>query len=501
MTPSPDLYDVVQYPAFAFPDTHPSRLATMALLHGLEPAAVQQCRVLEIGCNEAANLIPMAHAIPRSEFVGFDLAADPIARGQARIQALGLTNIRILQVDLLEAEQVPELSGTFDYIIAHGVYAWVPPAVRERLLGFCRDHLAPNGVVFVSYAALPGGHIRMLARQILLLREHQPEEASTGVRESTDFLKFIARCRPEGDGFRVLLEREVENMERRGPEVVFHDELAAAYQPVSFTQFANHAAEHGLRYFTEAEFPAPKDPCFQADTAAAIQQLAGGDPLAQEQMLDFARMRMYRQSLLCPQAAVFTYDLQADALRRLFMTSQAESTEGSSAGSRSYTLPGGLRIETVHPATIAVLDFLIARNPESVSFADVSAVLEQQGLLVPAELLMLIMRLVIARMIDLDAWQAPVTRTVPDRPLASAVCRNDSLGGIHLTTLLHTTLKLDDPIARQLLLLLDGTRDRDALLRDLTSALPEVAPQALAEGIGPALELLSRTGVLEAPRA
>src|ERR1700722_10183327 len=97
-----DPYDSLAYPGFSFPDTHPDRLAAMAILHGLSPAPVEHCRVLEIGCNEGANLIPMAYAIPSSEFVGFDLAGLRIEYGQERIRALGLKNIRLFQGDLLE---------------------------------------------------------------------------------------------------------------------------------------------------------------------------------------------------------------------------------------------------------------------------------------------------------------------------------------------------------------------------------------------------------------
>ena len=82
-------HNTVAYPGFPYPKTHPDSLAAMAILHGLNPAPVDGCRVLEIGCNEGANLIPMAYAIPTSEFVGFDVAGVPIERGQGRIRALG----------------------------------------------------------------------------------------------------------------------------------------------------------------------------------------------------------------------------------------------------------------------------------------------------------------------------------------------------------------------------------------------------------------------------
>ena len=274
MTKLPDAHDVVAYPAFAYQSTHPSRLATMARLHGLQPAPVEACRVLEVGCNSGANLIPMAYSLPGSEFVGFDLAGVPVARGQ-KIEAVGLSNIRLLQADLMDADGMPELRGPFDYIIAHGVYAWVPDTVREALLSFCRKHLSARGVAFISYAALPGGYARLLSREVMQFRaDRQSEDAGAGVREAMRFMEFIASTRPEGDGFRALLQRELNGLTKRNPAVVFHDELSAAYRPVSFREFTSHTAQHGLRYFSEAELPSPTDPCFQAEIAATVQQLS-----------------------------------------------------------------------------------------------------------------------------------------------------------------------------------------------------------------------------------
>src|SRR5262245_782765 len=124
-------YDEVLYPNHSFAQTHPDRLATVATLLGLEPAPVERCRVLELGCGDGANLIPMAFGLPHSQVVGVDLAARPIAKGQEMVRALTLNNVNLRQANLLEI--TPEL-GQFDFIIAHGVYAWVPTEVQEKLL-------------------------------------------------------------------------------------------------------------------------------------------------------------------------------------------------------------------------------------------------------------------------------------------------------------------------------------------------------------------------------
>src|SRR5512133_2271473 len=98
MTP----YDAVEYPTFPQAQTHPDRLATLATVFGMTPAPVERCRVLELGTGDAGNLIPMAFALPGSEFTGIDLAQAPIAAGSRVVEELGLRNIRLLAMDLMD---------------------------------------------------------------------------------------------------------------------------------------------------------------------------------------------------------------------------------------------------------------------------------------------------------------------------------------------------------------------------------------------------------------
>ena len=56
-------------------------------------------------------------------------------------------------------------SGEFDFVIAHGVYAWVPEPVRDDLLRAIEAHLAADGLAYVSYNANPGGYMRRALRE------------------------------------------------------------------------------------------------------------------------------------------------------------------------------------------------------------------------------------------------------------------------------------------------------------------------------------------------
>src|SRR3954447_20871171 len=121
----PTVYDDVPYSNHAYAQTHPDRLATVAILHGLEPPDPFHARVLEVGCGAGGNLLAMAAATPGIRAVGVDLAAVAIEEGTAAIAEIGLTNVELHQGDLRDLAD--GRLGQFDYIVAHGVYGWIPP--------------------------------------------------------------------------------------------------------------------------------------------------------------------------------------------------------------------------------------------------------------------------------------------------------------------------------------------------------------------------------------
>jgi len=111
----------------------------LGTLFGLHPAPAARCRVLELGCGDAVNLLSMAQTLPRASFVGIDASAAAIARGSQLAGAAALANVQ-LRVARLEA--LPDDLDGFDYIVSHGVYSWVSPRARAALLACCEQRLA-----------------------------------------------------------------------------------------------------------------------------------------------------------------------------------------------------------------------------------------------------------------------------------------------------------------------------------------------------------------------
>ena len=74
-----------------------------------------------------------------ARFVGFDLAADAIARGVATARAAGAQNVELLHRDVRDVRGCLQArSGPFDYVVAHGVYSWVPESIRSDVLAVVR---------------------------------------------------------------------------------------------------------------------------------------------------------------------------------------------------------------------------------------------------------------------------------------------------------------------------------------------------------------------------
>jgi SAM-dependent methyltransferase len=195
-------YDEAAYPGFAYAQTHADRLATLGRLFGIESVSVDHCRVLELGCGDGLNLIAMALQLPDSQFLGIDLAGSAIAKGEQWIATLGLSNIQLRHQDILAFDCAP---GSFDYIVAHGLYSWVPPVVQEKIFELVQRGLAPNGIAYVSYNALPGGHFRLMLREMTQFHTRALATAEEKVEQGKSLVRFLAHSTRSPNTYTALL--------------------------------------------------------------------------------------------------------------------------------------------------------------------------------------------------------------------------------------------------------------------------------------------------------
>ena len=477
-------YDAVLYPARAFVQTHPDRLATLATLFGLSPAPPGGCRVLELGCGAGGNLLPMAVALPGSQFVGIDTSRRAIERAQAVTDSLGLANIRFEQTSIEEFEAP---ARSFDYVIAHGVFSWIPDPVRDALLALSAAVLSEHGVAYVSYNALPGGHGRQALREMLAFHVRDVEGADERMAAARGFLRLLSAA-GEADGelaktFGPEARRLVDHVDG----LFFHDTLAEHNQPFYFHEFAARAAAHDLQYLAEAEFSEMQLGALPEQLQQALLTIS--DPLAREQYLDFLKERMFRQTLLCHAAVTIDRTPQPARLEPLAASAPLRWSEPDEAGRVTFAGPGGAHLTTDHPLVVGALQRLGDAWPAAPHVAELAAGGEL------ATVCDALLRCYAANLVRLHVDPPAVSVVAPERPRVSALARLEAAQGEMLTTARHTGLRLDDELGRRLVTLLDGTRDRHALLAELASAVA-MERDELATGLERSLERLAGAGLL-----
>ena len=287
-------YDAVPYIDNPYDFTHPRHLETLATLFGMAPKPISQCRVLELGCAGGGNIIPMAVDLPDAQFLGIDLSGRQIEQGCQLIAELGIDNIQIRQVDILD---VDECWGQFDYIICHGIISWVPEYVKEKIFEICNHNLAPQGVALISYNAYPGWHCVRAVRDLMLHHVRHIDDPQEKIAQARSIVRFMAESSSTDKAACKLFEEEFEMMEKsRNDTHLFHEYLEAHNDPFYLHEFVARAESHGLQYLSRANLQGMLPQLFPPDVRDMLEPL----PLVeQQQYMDFIRGTRFHRTLLC----------------------------------------------------------------------------------------------------------------------------------------------------------------------------------------------------------
>lgn len=181
--------DVDYIPGF-YPHLSPVAMRYAASLNRVAPPTTTDgFRYLELGCGLGRSLTTLAAANPQGNFVGVDINANHISAIEKDIAAGELKNVQALNSDFVSLDKN---LGKFDFLALHGVFSWVAPEVREQILAVAKAHLAPGGLLLVSYNAMPGwAHlqpIRGILRQYAALRQGDTVQR---IRDALNYLVFI----------------------------------------------------------------------------------------------------------------------------------------------------------------------------------------------------------------------------------------------------------------------------------------------------------------------
>jgi AcrR family transcriptional regulator len=211
---------------------------------------------------------------------------------------------------------------------------------------------------------------------------------------------------------------------------------------------------------------------FPEPVAGAMRALGGGDRIAYEQYGDLIVNRKFRQTLLCHADRGPSDQLVLEALDRLLFAGREPDDDAA---------PDELLAKAV--------SFMLERRPDLTAFEPLRAALGVSA----GELREALVRGLDQRLVSPHADPPLLAGDPGPRPRTSALARFQLGKGEEATTLWHSVIVVEEPGARALVRLLDGTRDHAAIRADLVAAGgPELSPEDLVGGI----ERLAQLGLM-----
>lgn len=472
-------YDEVPYTSYPFAQTNPELLQGIARLFGLNTPDPRKARILEIGCASGNNIISIASAYPQSTCVGLDYAARQIEGGQRVVKEMGLKNVELKHLSVMD---VTKDLGEFDYILCHGVLSWVPPEVQDKILEVCRANLSRDGVAYISYNTLPGWNAVRSAREMMLYHTAHYETPAEKAAAGRQILKFAGDAmRALGNPGAKVMDRELEILNQQADYYLLHEHLEENNYQFYFHQFMAMAARHDLQYLAETSLEKMFSGNFSPEVAQVLA--TSTDIVRTEQYMDFLYDRRFRSTILCHSDRILDRNIKPERIKDGFVQGRFNYPDNfqehdlSRGEALQFTSTAGMTVTVADAAVLAMLQALQESAPGRIAITDLvdrtAARLKKvkhpmsgnKETLADAVHQYLLRYLFIGG-VYFFSQPATFCTTLSKKPVASPAVRYQAarlgwVGNLRQEHLVTT------PFDSKLLPLLDGTRDTEALCKDM----------------------------------
>jgi SAM-dependent methyltransferase len=286
----------VSYTSGFYREVAPGWMATAALLMGHRPPPSSGAFAwAELGCGQGLGANAFAAAHPQAQFWGFDFNPSHIENARRMANAAGLANAHFAEASFAELA-AGAITGlpTFDYIVLHGVWSWVSAENRGHLTEFIRRHLAPGGLVYVSYNVLAGWTAMLPVQRLMRLigQDASGPAIARAVASLVELAKSDAAYFTAHPGLLARLEQAA----KQDPRYLAHEFFNASWDPVGFEDVADAMADAKCGFIGSATLT---DNIDSVALPPGVAQLAAqvADPRIREAIRDLGAARAFRRDL------------------------------------------------------------------------------------------------------------------------------------------------------------------------------------------------------------
>jgi SAM-dependent methyltransferase len=469
----------IAYTSEFYSEISPGWLATAATLLGHRaPDLAGPFRWAELGCGQGVSANVFAATNPRAEFHGFDFNPAHIESARRLATSAGLRNAHFHEMSFGEIAAAPDgRIPQFDFIVAHGIWSWVSPAVRDQLVAAVGRHLAPGGLLYVSYNNLVGWNAMLPVQR--LIREWARTRPGTSLEKARDGFAFARGLAKSGAAFfaaNPTAATRLENAQTAAPRYIAHEYMHDNWEPSLFHEVAEALDSAKLSFIGSATLVENVDAIsLPADTIKMIAEVA--DPRLRETVRDFASNRAFRRDIYrrgSERMPTGEHRERLDAMLLVAATRAGEKEIKIATGIGNFGLRGELHGQ--------IRDRL-AQGP--MSFRDLTLLpgLARQPL---AEALQAFIFLVAGGVAHPAPAPAPDPAAVAAaRALNAAIARHNAMGG-EISALaapaIASGFRADMPETATVAALLEGVASADAIAGSIVAHLERAGRQVVKDG-------------------
>ena len=293
-------------------DMSPPLLRLVAALNGVKPPPALDFDYCEVGCGNGDGVATFAAANPDSRFVGIDLNPEHIHFAQSLALKGGLVNASFLERDFekILSDDVPQ----FHYICAHGLLSWVSQAKRKAFVEVCARKLAPGGLLYVGYNALPGWAALSPLRR--LIQDGASTVNGDALEKAGRGLALAKVLRDAGTGYfesNPIAKQMVDTMAKVGLPYVVHEYLQPHWHPMYFADVAREMEESDLHFVGQLPLHLNYR---NLSLGAVLVELTKDvtDRLVYESLKDFALNELFRRDVYVKGPVMRTDSMARDYL-------------------------------------------------------------------------------------------------------------------------------------------------------------------------------------------
>ena len=496
-------YDEIPYMGRVHAQTHPQRLAIIAKLFNFPAPHLETARILELGCGDGSNLLNIAYQLPNSTCVGIDASATHIERGQGMIAAAELSNATLVVEDITN---IDESWGSFDYIICHGVFSWVPLQVQQKILSICKALLSDTGIAYISYNTYPGWHMYNMFRGMMQYHAGKMEQLDDKIAQAKAIVQFTALHNLDSSSaYGQFLGNNIEFMSKLTDEYLYHEYLEQDNHPLYFSQFVEKAATHNLQYLGDTEFHTMTPLNYPEETKSTLEAISPSI-FELEQYMDFLRCRRFRCSLLVRDHHELKRNVSLDPFLELrfrfraFAQSMLEIEPGERPEAplcdEEHDINTTLHAISINDANIEdqdltaadvdlyknALELLDSSYPQSLHFSeiinrcssDLNRSIEHEEQI---DLCKLFQSLFIKNLIQLELIAPSFSTKISERPILNPLARHQLTYQSVVNSALHDMILVSDPWLQQLGQRLTG----ESTLKELVEELKVLQAEGVLE--------------------